>query len=62
MARRTDDKRVVLAYSGGLDTSVVTRWLTERGWEVICMTADMGYLEEDEELESRAYAAGADRL
>jgi len=59
VARRTDDKRVVLAYSGGLDTSVVTRWLTERGWEVICMTADMGYLEEDEELESRAYAAGA---
>ncbi|MDE2986690.1 MAG: argininosuccinate synthase [Chloroflexota bacterium] len=59
MARRTDDKRVVLAYSGGLDTSVVTRWLTERGWEVICMTADMGYLEADEDLESRAYAAGA---
>ena len=59
MPRRTDEKRVVLAYSGGLDTSVVTRWLTERGWEVVCMTADMGYLEEDEELESRAYAAGA---
>ena len=59
MAKRTDEKRVVLAYSGGLDTSVVTRWLTERGWEVICMTADMGYLEADKELESRAYAAGA---
>ncbi len=59
MAKRTDEKRVVLAYSGGLDTSVVTRWLTERGWKVVCMTADMGYLEGDQELEARAYAAGA---
>ena len=52
-------KRVVLAYSGGLDTSVVTRWLTEHGWEVYCLTADVGFLEADAELESRALAAGA---
>ncbi len=59
MATRTQDRRVVLAYSGGLDTSVVTRWLTERGWQVVCMTADMGFLEADEDLETRAKAAGA---
>ena len=52
-------KRVVLAYSGGLDTSVVTRWLVEHGWEVFCLTVDMGFLEADEELETRALAAGA---
>ena len=52
-------KRVVLAYSGGLDTSVVTRWLVEHGWEVYCLTVDMGFLEADEELETRALAAGA---
>ena len=59
MATRKQDRRVVLAYSGGLDTSVVTRWLTERGWQVVCMTADMGFLEADDELETRAKAAGA---
>ena len=59
MATRTQDRRVVLAYSGGLDTSVVTRWLTERGWDVICLTADMGFLEADEDLDTRAKAAGA---
>jgi argininosuccinate synthase len=59
VATRTQDRRVVLAYSGGLDTSVVTRWLTERGWQVVCMTADMGFLEADDELETRARAAGA---
>ena len=59
MASRSKSKRVVLAYSGGLDTSVVARWLTERGWEVFCLTADMGFLEADEELDARARAAGS---
>ena len=36
-------KRVVLAYSGGLDTSVIAKWLeTERGLEVVTFTADLG--------------------
>ena len=59
MASRSKSKRVVLAYSGGLDTSVVARWLTERGWEVFCLTADMGFLEADQELATRARAAGS---
>ena len=42
--------RVVLAYSGGLDTSVILMWLIEeRGYEVICYTADVGQGEAVEE-------------
>ena len=55
-------KKVVLAYSGGLDTSTVTRWLVERGWEVVCLTADVGFLDADPDLEKRALVAGATRL
>ena len=40
-------KKVVLAYSGGLDTSVIVRWLIETyGCEVICFAADVGQKEE----------------
>lgn len=62
MSNRSKPKRVVLAYSGGLDTSVVARWLVEHGWEVYCLTADVGFLESDAELQARALAAGAVRL
>lgn len=62
MAKPKARKKVILAYSGGLDTSVVTRWLVERGWDVVCLTVDMGFLEPDPELERRALAAGASRL
>ena len=35
--------KIVLAYSGGLDTSVILRWLQEKyGSEIICYTADLG--------------------
>src|SRR5918992_586232 len=34
--------KVVLAYSGGLDTSVAIPWLTERGWEVVAVAVDIG--------------------
>ena len=52
--------RVVLAYSGGLDTSVILKWLIEeRGHEVVCYTADIGQGEEVEEAVAKAYATGA---
>ncbi len=35
-------KKVVLAYSGGLDTSCIVRWLKDQGYEVICFMADLG--------------------
>ncbi len=52
-------KRVILAYSGGLDTSVIVRWLTDRGYEVITYTADVGQGEELSEIPDKARASGA---
>lgn len=52
-------KKVVLAYSGGLDTSVILRWLQEEyGCEVITFTADLGQGEEVEPARAKAQAAG----
>ena len=43
MAKWKDVKKVVLAYSGGLDTSIILKWLqTELGAEVVTFTADLG--------------------
>lgn len=53
-------KKVVLAYSGGLDTSVILTWLKENyGCEVICYTADVGQGEELSGLPEKAFATGA---
>jgi len=53
-------KRVVLAYSGGLDTSVAVRWLTEElKVEVIALAADVGQGGDWEAIRERARAAGA---
>ena len=53
-------EKVVLAYSGGLDTSVAVHWLKEeRGYEVIALTVDVGMQRGREEAQSRALAAGA---
>ena len=56
-------KKVVLAYSGGLDTSVILKWLkNEYGCEVICFTADVGQAEELDHLEEKARATGASKI
>ena len=53
-------KRVVLAYSGGLDTSVAVKWLQEEeGVEVVCLAADVGQGGDFEDVRQRALAAGA---
>ena len=53
-------KRVVLAYSGGLDTSVAVRWMAEEwGLEVIAVAADVGQGGEWQAIKDRALAAGA---
>ncbi len=53
-------EKIVLAYSGGLDTSVAIRWLKEeRGCDVLALTVDVGMDREREALHSRALAAGA---
>ena len=55
-------ERIVLAYSGGLETSVAIPWLKERhGAEIITVTMDLGQGEELEAVRNRALAAGAVR-
>ena len=55
-------KKVVLAYSGGLDTSIIVPWLIENyNCEVIAMVADLGQAEELEGLEKKAKASGASK-
>jgi len=56
-------KKVVLAYSGGLDTSVILKWLkNEYGCEVITFTADIGQAEELEQLREKAISTGASKV
>jgi argininosuccinate synthase len=55
--------KIVLAYSGGLDTSVMLRWLKEQyGCEVVCYCADVGQGDELTGLEEKALATGASKL
>src|SRR5215475_12407738 len=53
-------RRIVLAYSGGLDTSVILRWLVDRhGAEVVAFCADLGQGDELSGLDEKARATGA---
>ena len=61
MAAQTQNapKKVVLAYSGGLDTSIILKWLqTEYGAEVVTFTADLGQGEEIEPARAKALSVG----
>jgi argininosuccinate synthase len=56
-------KKVVLAYSGGLDTSIILKWLqTEYGCEVVTFTADLGQGEELEPARAKAELMGASSI
>ena len=57
-------KKVVLAYSGGLDTSIIIPWLKENynNCEVIAVSADVGQESELEGLEEKAIKTGASKL
>lgn len=52
-------ERVILAYSGGLDTSCILKWLLEKGYEVICFMADVGQDEDFEKAKEKAIRIGA---
>ncbi|HPA72542.1 MAG TPA: argininosuccinate synthase [Spirochaetota bacterium] len=55
-------KKVVLAYSGGLDTSIIVKWLIETyGCEVVCFAADVGQEEELVGLDEKARKTGASK-
>ncbi|PIQ82544.1 MAG: argininosuccinate synthase [Candidatus Omnitrophica bacterium CG11_big_fil_rev_8_21_14_0_20_64_10] len=56
------NQKVVLAYSGGLDTSVCIRWLQERGWRVIAYCADVGQGENFRPVRERGLKCGAEKV
>ena len=59
----SDIKKVVLAYSGGLDTSIILKWLEETyGCEVVTFTADIGQGEEVEPARAKAQAMGVKEI
>lgn len=59
----TQKEKVLLAYSGGLDTSIIIPWLKENyGYEVIAMAGDVGQGEELEPLHEKAMKTGASKL
>ncbi|HOU36118.1 MAG TPA: argininosuccinate synthase [Candidatus Omnitrophota bacterium] len=55
-------KKIVLAYSGGLDTSCAIKWLNDKGFEVVCFIADLGQGEDFDAIEKRALAGGATKV
>ena len=60
---KKDVKKIVLAYSGGLDTSIILKWLkNEYGCEVITFSADLGQGDELAPIRDKAFATGADKV
>jgi argininosuccinate synthase len=59
-----DPKKIVLAYSGGLDTSVILPWLKERypGVKLVAYAAELGQGDELKGIEEKAYKSGADEV
>ncbi len=55
-------KKVILAYSGGLDTSCAIIWLKEQGYKVIGLVADLGQDEDFQAIQERGLAAGAFKI
>jgi len=55
-------EKVVLAYSGGLDTSVILKWLIDKDYDVIAFVADVGQEENFEECEKKALMIGASKV
>ena len=54
-------KKIVLAYSGGLDTSVIIKWLMERDYDVVCYMGDVGQGADTESGRKRALKIGASK-
>ena len=54
--------KLILAYSGGLDTSVILKWLVNKGYEVICYVADVGQDDDFEAAREKALKVGASKV
>ncbi len=57
-----ENKKVVLAYSGGLDTSIILKWLILKGYDVIAFLADVGQKEDFEAAKAKALSLGASKV
>lgn len=55
-------EKVILAYSGGLDTSCILKWLLDKNYEVICYMANIGQDENFEVAKSKAEKIGASEV
>ena len=55
-------EKIILAYSGGRDTSVILKWLSTKGFDVIAYVADVGQKEDFKAVEEKAYATGASKV
>lgn len=55
-------EKVILAYSGGLDTSVILKWLSNKGFDVIAYVANVGQNEDFKAIEEKAYKTGASKV
>ena len=55
-------QKVVLAYSGGLDTSVILSWLVKKGFEVVAFIADLGQNEDLKAAKEKALKVGASKV
>ncbi len=55
-------KKVVLAYSGGLDTSVILKWLVNKGYDVVCFVGDVGQKDDFKAIEKKALKTGASKI
>jgi len=55
-------KKVLLAYSGGLDTSVILKWLLDNGYKVVCVIADVGQQENLTDVKTKALSIGASKV
>lgn len=54
--------KLILAYSGGLDTSVMLKWLVNKGYEVIAYIADVGQKDDFEKIKNKALKTGASKI
>jgi len=55
-------EKVVLAYSGGLDTSVILKWLINQGYDVVCYVANVGQKEDFDAVREKALKTGASKI
>lgn len=55
-------KKVILAYSGGLDTTCCIKWLKDKGFEVVCFSANLGSEFSPQDLRRRAIKSGASKI